>query len=379
MISVIIIFWILGTLSFIGGVASIVSWIHIGWKYKKMSLNSFSPKVCIIIPCKDIDEDFKGNVDAFLKQDYEHYKIVFVVHSTSDPAFSKLKKLTGNNPRVNIEVSREMQDMNSYSEKIANLLKGVKVSADVDVYVFGDSDLRPHKEWLRYLISPLNKKNVGAATGYRYYFAHDFLSLLLSSWNAATTQGLFYDKLNFVSGGSTAVKRTVFEELNIAKAWRKSFSDDLILSEIIKKHGYKIKFIPKCIIECHEQKSIPELIKWTTGQFTWIKYYHPFVWVQLLISNIGFRILNFLGIILLIMGYTIPGLLMLSPIFLDVIRGWIQFSTLKNLMYYPKEKFYSTLAHAGIRPLASFLISYNLLTTLFKKEIKWGGRIYRLD
>ena len=50
-------------------------------------------------------------------------------------------------------------------------------------------------------------------------------------------------------GGSTAIRKNVFEKLHIKEEWKTAISDDLVLTAAVKKAEYTIYFEPKCIME----------------------------------------------------------------------------------------------------------------------------------
>jgi len=374
MTTFVVILWILGALSFMGGLLPIVSWIKIRREYKKTTLHPYFPRVSVIVPCKRAGKRFKDNIRAICNQNYKDYKVIFVTDSPSDPAYKAIREAVGKNPLVKLVLSDRMKGC---SGKVSALLKGVKIADDVDVYVFADSDIRPHKEWIRHLVAPLNRKNIGATTGYRWYFPYSLKSLLLSSWNACTAASLFIDKFNFVWGGSTAIRKELFDRLDIKNKWKKSFSDDLVLSKIVKENGYTIQFVPESMVECYEEKNLHEIISWGTTQNVWTKWYYPKLWRISFLSAVVFKFLNILGIIVLVDGFVIPGLLMISPVFLDIIKGWQQLVTFRELTLYPKEKFCSAFVYAIISPITSFLLAYTLFASFFKREIEWGGNVYR--
>ena len=364
----------LGIIAILGEVLLIFSWIGRRWRYRKERITSYFPEVHIIVPCKGTTKNFRENIQAICNQDYRDYKIVFVTDSAKDPAYKELKEIISNYPTARIEIS---DFIDGCSGKISALIKGVKTADDIDVYVFADSDIRPHKDWLRYLVSYLKEDEIGATTGYRWYSPHDLTSLLLSTWNSTCISSLFSHRVNFAWGGSTAISKKLFDELHIADEWRRALSDDLILSKAVKDAGYKIKFVPECIVESYGEESIREFMKWGTRQFTLVRWYYPSLWIMTFIIAVGLKFLNFLGVFLLLIGFTLPGVLLISTIFLDMIVGWQRHITFKKIMCYPKEKFGSTLAYIGITPIVYFLIAYNIISSLLKNEIEWGGRRYQ--
>ena len=369
-----IILLILGILAILGELLFIFLWVGTRWTYRKEPTSSYSPTACVIVPCKGVDKNFRENINAICNQNYKNYKIIFVTDSTKDPAYSELKDIISNNQKAKIEIAEIIKGC---SGKIAALIKGIKTSDDVDVYVFADSDIKPHKDWLRYLISHLNEKKVGATTGFRWYFPHDLRSSFISTWNLASILSIMYGAFNYAWGGSTAISKKLFEELNIEKKWKRGFSDDLILTKAVKQAGLKIKFVPKCVVESTDDTDIHTFFKWGTTQYTWVRWYYPSVWIISFIGIVGLKFLTLLGIGLLITGVILPGLLMISTIFFEMLYGWLGFSTFKKTMWYPKERHGFALAYTIMMPAIFFLISYNMLASLFKREIVWKGRKYR--
>ena len=370
-----IILWITGFLSFIAGLASIISWIEIRHTYRKNEFTFRSPRVGVIVPCKGRDRKFIGNIKAMCNQYYENYRIVFVVDSENDPSYKTVEKIIKKYKHVELVISKPRENC---SGKISALLHGIETIGDVDIYIFADSDIRPHKNWIKYLIAPLEDKTIGATTGYRWYFPHNLWTLILSSWNACTATTLFLGKYNFTWGGSTAIRKQLFDELNVKEKWERSLSDDLVLTTILRENGYKIRFVPQAIVECFEDKNLYELIKWGTRQNVWTKWYYPSLWRKSVIGAITFKTFNIIGVILIITGNIIQGLLLFSPVILDLIKGWQQFLTFRELMLYPKNRFGSALAFMIVSPITPFLITTNLFLSIFKREIEWRGKKYSI-
>ena len=117
-----------------------------------------------------------------------------------------------------------------------------------EAFVFIDSDSRPPKEWLRHLVAPLEDPSIGAATGYRWFISRNetFASEMRNMWNASIASALGPNrKTNFCWGGATAIRREVFERLDIREKWRGTLSDDFTLTRAIKDEGLEIHFVPR--------------------------------------------------------------------------------------------------------------------------------------
>jgi len=369
------IFIFLGIIAILSESLMVFLWIGASrYKYHQEKSTVYTPRTSIIVPCKGIHSKFKENIKAFCQQDYKRYNIIFILDSTEDPAYKLIKDTIGNDPKVSIEISNLIKGC---SGKISALITGVKAAGDTEVYVFADSDIKPHKKWLKYLVSSLDEENIGATTGYRWYFPHNLKSALISAWNLASILPFFYGKLNYAWGGSTGIRRTTFLKSKIEEKWRTGFSDDLLLTEAVKDHGYTIKFIPKCVVESFSDEDIYDFIRWGSRQFTWVKWYFPPTWVISFIRMVGVKFLTMFGIFLIFTGFILPGILMMSTILIAIIYGWIGISTMKKNMCYSKKMMGSTATYALMMPVVTFINAYNYLSSLFMREVRWGGRIYR--
>ena len=366
-------FLLIGLLFFLASLVPISLFVLLFLKNKKKQSLDSTYKIAVIVPCKGLGENLEENLTAICDQDFAEYQVIFVVDSSEDPAYPVIEKIVHHVRNARIEFSEKIPEA---SGKIGALIAGIKTAGPVDVYVFADSDIKPHRQWLAFLVAGLSEDKVGATTGFRWFFPRDRTTALISAWNMASMASLFHPMSNCAWGGSTAIKKELFDRLEIASKWRKGFSDDLILTEVVKKAGYIILFVPSCILESPAETDIKKFMNWGTQQFTWVRWYNPVLWF---FSFVGMAILQFimlLGAILLFTSYWIPGLLMVSPLVFEMIYGLVGILTLRSLMKYPAEKFGSVAPYLLLMPYINILFAYNLLLSSVKKEIKWGGKSY---
>ena len=344
--------FVAGLLNLAGGILSVVSWPFVRRKYRKKPVLKKKAKASIIIPSK-------GNLEIkyFMGQKYDDYEIIVIVDTEEEKEV--LEKEIGSE-KVKVAVSKKFEGC---SGKNAALITGIEIARG-EVLVFADDDIKPHPKWLYYLVASLQD----ASTTYRWYFKNP----LLCVWNAAIAAILFYKRFGFAWGGSTAISKEVFEKNGIENVWKKELVDDLTLTKILKERGYEIKFVPQAIVESEEEK---EIFRWMAKQFAWVRHYFPSLWKVALFFNLGMRISNIVGIIILFF-YPVIGLLLLSSLLFDFIRGWQEYHTFVTLTEYPKERFLSPAYHIIFRPLASFIISYNLLSSAFIRKVEWKGKSY---
>jgi ceramide glucosyltransferase len=365
---------ILGILGILGECYLISLWIIARRNIRKKKFNPYSPMAAIIVPCKGIEHGFFENIQAFLLQQYNPYKLIFVVDTKEDPAYATLTQLVADKSHAQIVLTKPISGC---SGKIAALLTGLESTDDAEVLVFADSDMKPDSTWLQNLILPLQDETIGATTGYRWYFPTNWKTLLISAWNMTPIVFMFYPSYTFAWGGSTAIRKKVFDTLDIKTKWRTAFSDDLVVTTTVKKAGYKIYLQPKCIMDSPPEISITRFLGWGTRQYTWVRWYYPFFWLGSFLGFIGVQLVILLGILLLLFGFYIPGILMSSLLLFEILYGWLGISTLQKTMIYPKERYPSKIGYALMTPLVFFLIAQNVLFSSMKREIQWAGRTYR--
>jgi ceramide glucosyltransferase len=260
-------------------------------KYKR-ERSWYRPRTVLIIPCRGLDSAFQQNITSFFEQDYENYLLWFVVGEESDPAYSQLCQLkdqlsqSSNAQDVQVFVAGKSQ---TCSQKIHNLLYCYeRISDDIDVLAFADSDICVQSNWLSHIVYPLRKSKNGTASGYRWFIPkkNNLASLALSAMNAKVAQMLGNTRFNQAWGGSMAIRVDVFRKLGLDKIWPKALSDDLSLSIAVKKAGLKVAFVPACLVASYEVTTWQRLFEFARRQFLITRVSAPKTWWFGLVSSL---------------------------------------------------------------------------------------------
>ncbi len=182
-------------------------------------LADFTPRVSVFAPCRGLDDGLKQNLAALFQQDYPKYEIVFVTDRADDPSLGLIRELIeagDESSKISTKIIIAGPASDS-GQKVHNLCVAVSQgNARSEVFVFVDTDARPQPHWLRSLVAPLSDEKVGAASGYRWFVpvAGGLASHLRAVWNASIASALGASReQNFCWGGSTAIRRSTFEEL----------------------------------------------------------------------------------------------------------------------------------------------------------------------
>jgi len=342
-------------------------------------LPDYQPFVSVFAPSRGIESGLAENLAALLNQNYHKYEVIFVFDRSDDPAIAILQGLR--NARRNSVTQKIViaGPATTSGQKVHNLRAAVlEADPDAEVLVFVDTDARPNKVWLRQLVSPLVDDKLGASSGYRWFVTRKggLSSRLRSVWNASVASALGRDRMkNFCWGGSTAIKRTVFEKLNIRERWVGSVSDDFSVTTVLKEAGLPIHFTPNCLVASVGDCSVRELFEFTTRQIKITRVYAPHLWLPLLLGSSLFAIAFFGGIILLVVRLVsgISSWLLFAVLcvlfLLGATKGFIRWQVIRiPLANYRRELNRDLLAHICLWPFASLLNSPLVCIDLFSRK-----------
>ena len=179
--------------------------------------------------------------------------------------------------------------------------------------------LDPEENWLKQLVAPLADETLGAASGYRWFLPVNggIASRLRGVWNASVASAFGSDTTkNFCWGGSTAIRRTTFERLDVGERWRGTVSDDFAITRILKEANLPIHFTPNCLVPSVGDCDFKELFEFTTRQIKITRVYASQLWLPLLLGSALFTIVFFGGLILLILQ------ILANPVFLSAFADY---------------------------------------------------------
>jgi ceramide glucosyltransferase len=377
----------LGVLSLRGGVRY---YAHVRSETARQ-LPDYTPFASVIAPFRGLDQGLTENIRALFEQDYPTYEIIFVTDQPDDPALNVVEELQVSISEVTRITSRVVVagDAIDSGQKVHNLRAAVaEIDPASEVLVFVDTDARPHVKWLRSLVAPLRDEQMGAATGYRWFIPvrGGLAAHLRSVWNAsiASALGAHADK-NFCWGGSTAIRRAVFERLKVADRWRGTVSDDFTLTRVLQEAKLPIHFVPDCLTASFDDCGFHELLEFTTRQLKITRVYAAHLWKAVLFGSLFFVLAFFGGIAFVIVRVTL-GLSFVAPLMLLAIifglgaaKAWIRMRAVRmtqaNYRSHPRDSF---LAHLLLWPFASSLFLYNALAAAYSRRISWRGITYEL-
>ena len=336
-------------------------------------LPDFQPFVSVIAPSRGLEPGLAENVRPLLEQDYPRYEVLFVFDREDDPAASLVSH--GSSPIGRTIIAGPATDS---GQKVHNLrVATAQVDPKSEVLVFVDTDARPANDWLRKLVAPLADETLGASSGYRWFIPDKggIASRLRGVWNASIASALGADVTkNFCWGGSTAIRRATFEQLNVNDRWRGTVSDDFTVTYILKEAKFPIHFTPNCLVASLGDCGWRELFEFTTRQIKITRVYASHLWLPLLLGSALF-VLAFFGGLILICFHPRASVAPLIIFLLGAAKSFIRFRAVSSVLRTSRR---DLIAHILLWPFASLLYLYNCIVAAFSRRIEWRGITYEL-
>lgn len=200
-----------------------------------------TPRIAVIVAVKGHNEEFDRFLEHLFAQDYPNYRVIFAVEAADDPAVAPIESWRAKlSDRVTLVIGNLPDDE---GQKIANLRAGLtQVTTNDEVIVFADADIRPSRDWLRYLVAPLLDGKADLVSGFAWLVVKDrsFSSFVMASMAATMVTVPRLPFLNAAWGGSVAMFRERCEALDLREAWRGTLCDDLHLTATAQRAGYTI-------------------------------------------------------------------------------------------------------------------------------------------
>jgi cellulose synthase/poly-beta-1,6-N-acetylglucosamine synthase-like glycosyltransferase len=238
------------------------------------------------------------------------------------------------------------------------------------------------------LAGPLAEEGVGASTGYRWFISKNetFASEMRNMWNASIASALGADrKTNFCWGGSTAIRRDVFERLEIREKWRGTVSDDFTMTRVLHDAGLDIHFVPQALTPSVEDCTVRELIEFTTRQMKITRVYAPHLWVMSFLGSALFTIVMAASLLIMIFSrkndLTVVAAMftLLAVTIFSIGKSWLRMkAVVLILVQYPNKLRRQMLPQMVFWSLSPFLFFYNSFAAWTSRRVIWRGTTYEM-
>jgi cellulose synthase/poly-beta-1,6-N-acetylglucosamine synthase-like glycosyltransferase len=248
--------------------------LQLRWTKPHQPTNQFS--IAVIVPCKgDGDPNFGDNLLGIICQQYAGpVQFVFCVESQTDSALPVLCRLKQQFDHLQICVAGLAQQS---SQKNLNLLRGMELVKQADIFLFADADIQPHPTWLQEMVAPFGDPKVGAVTGcFRRVPATPNFQLgnyLAGLFGAGIVTGMTSDRISGLWGGSLAIRGIIVEQFHLRQRLATEIVDDVAIMHALHQYKIERRFVPSCTLKSYCEMSTPASVEWLVRQFQFSQIY----------------------------------------------------------------------------------------------------------
>jgi hypothetical protein len=221
----------------------------------------------------------------------------------------------------------------------------------------------------------------------RWFIPNDssISTALLAAWNAAVVTMLGPRYKNFCWGGGTAVRRAIFDQMDMLEIWQNAFSDDYSLTTAIERTGRQIVFLPECLTPSFVQTDFEGLFEFTTRQVRITRIYRPQTWAVAFATHLLYCVTLVLGVVLALQltlasrpAFHVTTLLVL-PLLLAAIRGALRvIGVTESLSTFRAQIMGQSWIYIVLGTVIPFLYLCNFVASAIGRQIQWRGIRYEL-
>lgn len=334
------------------------------------------PKAAVIVPVAGVYPELTENLRSRLTQEYPHYQVIFATHSEDDPAVAAIRSLLATYNFARLVICGPAI---SCSQKNHNLLTGLKaIAPEVDILVFSDANQMTPAHWLKALVQPLVRGEAGVSSSFHHIIPHDnrlatigrcisvfmiYLGKGISSWDQPW-------------GGSTAIKRDLFQNLQMGSFWSRTVVDDVTLAKKLRLNNLRMAAASGAVLATPARETLASWENWFIRQWIYLKFYFPLPWLAA-----GVGIFSLLSLVLVSCGQLLLGLMGavswqyagLGGCFLIMLTA--TFSFLRRL--HPRPGPWPAFVPAIF--LALGMAAWCHAKTWFTRELRWRHLVYTVD
>jgi len=203
--------------------------------------------------------------------------------------------------------------------------------------------------------------------------------------NVATLLG---SRRNYpIWGGSWAIRRTTFETVGLLDAWRGTLSDDLVATNVLRRHRLGVRYEPACMIASPVDGTLRDHLEFLRRQYVISRCYLPSLWLGGLAGSLVFS--AGWAATLAAGGWAVAAGSWLAPAAagaclalygIGVVRAAIRQQLAR--VYLPDHR---ELLHRASRfdvwasPLAGFVNTLAIVASCVGRRIRWRHVTYRLE
>ena len=361
--------------------------------------------IAVIESVKGTHKDFVHHVTQLINQDHPCFRIIFCLSDIQDPAYEFLVSF------FNIDVSSSQT--NAYHIKRQALLELDEIGPglqSIEIVIAGhakdcsqkvfnqicaydlllpedrllawvDADAVLSKTWLRDLVHPIGNKKLAAVTGYRCLApeGQDWASAFISVINSSILTLLGNPWRNSFWGGSMAMTRQVFDKFQIPESVKHSFSDDTLVSTLLKNNKIPIYFSYAVLPPNTIKYTFREMFSFGRRQYMYARFYYKFhIFIAVILLG-GFTLAFLILVAKLFSGPSgFEILLFMGLTSAMAVRGIFRFIFIRYTLKTPEYGFKCLFLETLGTPLIHLLDLFICISAMVGNRVEWAGIAYKI-
>jgi ceramide glucosyltransferase len=339
-----------------------------------------APTVGLVVPVKDAPPGMQACLESLLRQDYPDYEVVFAMQDDQDPALAVVRAAQAavgdNGPTVRTAFAGQAKQC---GQKNWNQLAGIAaLDCGCAILAFCDSTHVAPPHWLPELVRPIALGESVASTAYHHVFPRE--RNLASLGRTISVLALYMmqeiPSITQPWGGSMAVSRATFDELEVAAIWGRTVVDDVSLALKLERAGHKATAVPRARMETDlPPETMRDWRLWLQRQWLYLKFLFPGSWIAvglLLYLSLGLLVFDIATLLLAPLGLLPAPLLLPAGLHL----GGCVVLALYSRRAHPAPGRVIPWLVGFLGTLAMAAVSHAL--TLPAKKISWRGISYQV-
>jgi ceramide glucosyltransferase len=222
---------------------------------RKSDIQVFAPGVSILKPLCGVDPEMYESFRSHCQLDYPEYEIIFGVNHSDDPAVEAVQRLMAEFPHQKIQLVVCPQALGN-NRKVSNLVQMLSLAL-YDHILINDSDIHVNPDYLRRVMSPFVRPEVGMVTCPYRGIAANTLGSRLESIGISTEfiAGVLVARqiehgIHFALGSTLAASRKALDAIGGLEPLVDYLADDFELGFRIANAGYEI-VLADVVVETH--------------------------------------------------------------------------------------------------------------------------------
>lgn len=337
-------------------------------------------RVALVIAVKGVSENFERFLDFALGQDYPDYRVIFVTASEDDPAHAEIRKRIEKTGSAMLVVAGTAEHT---GQKVHNQLAAFKVLEKTDrIVAFADGDLFGRSDWLSCLALPLNSSQADCTTGYRWFMPADqtMPNRIVSLIGTAIEPLIGPNWRMCLWGGSMAVTREVFDELEVPKNLDGSINDDARISQLARQAGKRMRYVRSVAAPSPVDFSWASLFEFGRRQYFQLRVYQPLLWWMALMIPLLFLVSFTTCLVRLATGDLRVLIFIGVAVLLNLKRTGVRRSYLKSRFDQDEATSLDDAVRGSwwLDPVINVVHLLIILSSACGREIVWAGIRYRV-